>query len=98
MQLLNLAKEQRQNKDIWFNLFLQRYDITMIKLLVGNSAVTEVINFTLKIFQMQVFHIYNLKSKWQSKINIKINVKTKGKICLALVLKKKKTPKKVSNK
>ena len=71
-----------QKKDIWFNRFLQRQDIIKIKLLVGNSAITEVnevknIKFTFKIFQMQIFHIYNLKSKWQNQINFKINVKTK---------------------
>ena len=71
-----------QKKDIWFNRFLQRQDIIKIKLLVGNSAITEAnelknIKFTFKIFQMQIFHIYNLKSKWQNQINFKINVKTK---------------------
>ena len=52
---------------------------------VGNSAITEAnelkyIKFMLKIFLMQIFHIYNPKSK-----NL---IKRKGKICLALVSKK----------
>ena len=46
-------------------------NITKIKLLVENSAITEVnelknIKFTFKIFRVQIFHIYNLKSKWQN--------------------------------
>ena len=67
-----------------------------IKLVVGKFAIAEVdelknIKFTFKVFRMQIFH---LKSKWQNYINLNINVKTKGKICLALVLKQ--TPNKVS--
>ena len=51
-----------------FNLYLQRHDIAKINLLVGNSAkVNELKNkFTFKIFRMQTFHIYNLKSKWRN--------------------------------
>ena len=59
-------------------------------MLVGSSAITEVnemkyIKFTFKIFRMHIFHIYSLKSKWQNYFNFKINIKMKGKICLALV-------------
>ena len=44
---------------------------SFVKKLFGNSAITEVnelkyINFTFKIFWMHIFHIYNLKSKWQN--------------------------------
>ena len=68
MQLLNLAKwtVNKKNKDMWFNLFLQRWNIA--KLPVGNSENNGLknIKFTFKNFWMQVFHIYNLKSKWQN--------------------------------
>ena len=55
--------ENRKNKNKWFNLFLQKWDITKIKFLVGNSAITEVnefenIKFTFKIFQMQFFFAF----------------------------------------
>ena len=65
---------------------------SFVKMLVGNSAITEVnelkyIKFTFKIFWMHIFHIYSLKSKWQNQINFKINVKMKEKIFLALVSK-----------
>ena len=39
---------------------------------------------------MYVFHIYNFKPEWQNQIIFKLSAKTKGKICLALVSKKKK--------
>ena len=56
---------------MWFNLFLQRSDITKIKLLAGNSATLEInelknIKFTFKIFRMHVFHIYKPESQWQN--------------------------------
>ena len=62
-------------------------------MLVKNSTIAKVnelksIKFTIKTFQKQIFLIYNLKSKWQNHINLKINVKTKtGKIFLTLVSK-----------
>ena len=69
---LQIKLENRKNKGMWFNLFLERYDIIKIKLLVVNSAVTEVnelkniwiaiFRLTFLIFRKQVFDIYNLKS------------------------------------
>ena len=47
-----LKVENRKNKYM-LNLFLQRQDVTKIKLPVGNSAITEVNE--LKIFTLQVF-------------------------------------------
>ena len=47
-----LKVENRKNKYM-LNLFLQRQDVTKIKLPVGNSAITEVDE--LKIFTLQVF-------------------------------------------
>ena len=63
--------KNRKNKNMWFNLFLQRSDITKIKLLAGNSATIEInelknIKFTFKIFRMHVFHIYKPESQWQN--------------------------------
>ena len=62
---------------------------SFVKTLVKNPEITEVnelkcIKFTFKIFCMHIFHIYNLKSKWQNKINFKINYKMKGMICSAI--------------
>ena len=31
-----------------------------------------------KIFQMEIFHSYNRKSKWQNQINFKVNIKMKA--------------------
>ena len=47
--------ENRKIKYMWFNLFLQRQDITKTKWFVGNSAITEVnelknVNFTFNMF------------------------------------------------
>ena len=55
--------------------------ITKMKLLVGNSAITEVNelkNIKFMFFRMQIFHIYNLKSKCHNYINFNLNVKTKA--------------------
>ena len=46
---------------------------SFVKKIFGNSAMAEVnelkyINFT--IFWMHIFHIYNLKSKWQNYANL----------------------------
>ena len=52
-----------------------------MKLLVGNSAITEVNelkNIKFMFFRMQIFHIYNLKSKCHIYINFNLNVKTKA--------------------
>ena len=47
-----------------------------------NSAITEVnglkitvFKFTFEILQMQIFDIFNFKSKWKNQINFKVNVK-----------------------
>ena len=50
---------------MWLHLFLQRQDITKIKLLAAIAEVGESknISFTLMVFQMQIFDNYNLKFK-----------------------------------
>ena len=65
---------------MWFNVSFAK--IRIIKLLVRNSAITEVnelkitvFKFTFEILQMQIFDIFNLKSKWKNQIDFKINVK-----------------------
>ena len=62
---INRRKERTKTSG---SIFFTKIRYYKVKLLFGNSAITEVnklknIKFTFQIFQMQIFHIYNLKSK-----------------------------------
>ena len=85
--------QNRKNKYVWFNLFLQRKNVIKIKFLVGNSAITEVNelkNIYITSFRFSDFPNINLKFftlrlpkfKWQSFQN-----ESMGKIFLAWITK-----------
>ena len=79
--------ENGKNKHIHFSLFLQKQDITNIKSLVRDSAITEVneliswkiLTLRLRFFKCKLSTFITLNSSGRTR-QFKINVKTKGKI------------------